>query len=149
MKSDTIQFGNFSVPLQEFASQGNAILGIRDSGKSYTATLLAERLLDYGIPFVAFDPIGVWRSREPAKVTKVPVLDPYSSHNWYYGPCPNGQKSPCYSVLFLQFFQKALPRTKPRKPRRGEGRGTRGCPVPSTFRLYFAGKPPRALPFPS
>src|SRR5271165_4729817 len=42
MKSDTIQFGNFSVPLQEFASQGNAILGIRDSGKSYTATLLTR-----------------------------------------------------------------------------------------------------------
>src|SRR5271157_5492854 len=61
MKSDTIQFGSFAVPLKEFATQGNAILGIRDSGKSYTATFLAEKLLDYGIPFVAFDPIGVWR----------------------------------------------------------------------------------------
>lgn len=46
---------------QTFASQGNAILGIRDSGKSYTAVGIAERLFDAGIPFVAFDPIGRWR----------------------------------------------------------------------------------------
>lgn len=46
----------------EYASQGNAILGIRDSGKSYSATLLAERLLDAGIPILAFDPIGVWHN---------------------------------------------------------------------------------------
>jgi polynucleotide 5'-kinase involved in rRNA processing len=41
-----------AIPFVEFASQGNAILGIRDSGKTYTATWLAERLLDHGIPFV-------------------------------------------------------------------------------------------------
>lgn len=45
----------------EYASQGNAILGIRDSGKTYTATYLAEQLLENDIPFIAFDPIGVWR----------------------------------------------------------------------------------------
>jgi hypothetical protein len=45
----------------DYASQGNAILGIRDSGKTYTATYLAEQLLDNNIPFIAFDPIGVWR----------------------------------------------------------------------------------------
>jgi DNA helicase HerA-like ATPase len=45
----------------EYASQGNAVLGIRDSGKSYTATLIAEQLLEARIPFVAFDPIGVWK----------------------------------------------------------------------------------------
>lgn len=44
-----------------YGSQGSAILGIKDSGKSYTATFLAERLFEHGIPFVAFDPIGVWR----------------------------------------------------------------------------------------
>lgn len=52
---------NVQIDALDFASQGNAILGIRDSGKSYTATWLAERLLDAGIPFIAFDPIGVWR----------------------------------------------------------------------------------------
>ena len=50
-----------SINLVDYASQGNAILGIRDSGKSYTATFIAEQLLDNNIPFIAFDPIGVWR----------------------------------------------------------------------------------------
>lgn len=45
----------------DYASQGNAILGIRNSGKSYTATYMAERLMDENIPFIAFDPIGIWR----------------------------------------------------------------------------------------
>lgn len=52
---------SFSIDAVEYASQGNAILGIRDSGKTYTATLMAERLMDNNIPFIAFDPIGVWR----------------------------------------------------------------------------------------
>ena len=52
---------NFSIKDISYASQGNAVLGIRDSGKTYTATYIAERLLDANIPFVAFDPIGVWR----------------------------------------------------------------------------------------
>lgn len=56
-----IPFGPISLDPVEIGSQGNAILGIRDSGKSYTATLLAEGLFDAGIPFIAFDPIGVWR----------------------------------------------------------------------------------------
>lgn len=46
----------------EYATQGNAILGIIKSGKSYTATYIAERLLDAGIPIIAFDPIGIWRN---------------------------------------------------------------------------------------
>jgi len=52
---------NLSINSVEYATQGNAILGIRKSGKSYTATYIAERLMDEGIPFIAFDPIGVWR----------------------------------------------------------------------------------------
>lgn len=56
-----IDLGKISIPLDEYASQGNAILGIRDSGKSYTATAIAERLMDCGIPIIAFDPIGIWR----------------------------------------------------------------------------------------
>jgi hypothetical protein len=53
--------GALSVDLREYAVQGNAVLGIRDSGKSYTATYIAERLMDAGIPIVAFDPAGIWR----------------------------------------------------------------------------------------
>lgn len=52
----------------EYASRANAILGIRDSGKTYTATLIAEQLFECRIPFFAFDPIGRWRFlRSPAK----------------------------------------------------------------------------------
>lgn len=56
-----IRLGPLELDPVEIGSQGNAVLGIRDSGKSYTATYLAERLFEAGIPFVAFDPIGVWR----------------------------------------------------------------------------------------
>jgi hypothetical protein len=60
---------------QTVASQGNAILGIRDSGKSYTAIKIAEMLFDAGIPFVAFDPIGRWRfMRVPGAGHGYPVV---------------------------------------------------------------------------
>lgn len=59
--SDTIKLRGASIKVHDYAASGNAILGIRDSGKTYTATFMAEQLLKAGIPFVAFDPIGVWR----------------------------------------------------------------------------------------
>jgi len=59
--NDILALDKIKIPITEYASQGNAILGIRDSGKSYTATFIAERLLDAGVPFVAFDPIGIWK----------------------------------------------------------------------------------------
>lgn len=59
-----------SIEAVEYASQGNAVLGIRDSGKTYTATYLAEQLLENDIPFIAFDPIGVWRSLKVGKSGK-------------------------------------------------------------------------------
>lgn len=58
---------NLSIDSVEYASQGNAILGIRGSGKSYTATAIAEKLMDDNIPFIAFDPIGIWRSLKIGK----------------------------------------------------------------------------------
>jgi hypothetical protein len=60
---------------QTAASQGNAILGIRDSGKSYTAIAIAERFFEAGIPFCAFDPIGRWRFlRVPGHGRGYPVV---------------------------------------------------------------------------
>jgi hypothetical protein len=56
-----IKLGAVSLDARDYASQGNAILGIRDSGKSYAASYIAERLMDAHIPIVVFDPIGVWR----------------------------------------------------------------------------------------
>lgn len=45
----------------KYAAEGNAILGIRGSGKTWTAKQIAEQLLDAGVPIVVFDPIGSWR----------------------------------------------------------------------------------------
>ncbi len=58
---------NFQIDAVTYASQGNGILGIRDSGKSYTATAIAEKLLEAGIPFVTLDPIGVWKNLKYGK----------------------------------------------------------------------------------
>ena len=57
----TLDFGKVQIPVLDYASQGNAFLGIRASGKTYSATKAAEGLLDTGIPILAFDPIGIWR----------------------------------------------------------------------------------------
>ncbi len=48
------------IKMAEYASQGNAILGIKGAGKSYAATYIAEQLMDAGVPIIAFDPIGIW-----------------------------------------------------------------------------------------
>lgn len=53
---------NFSIPANDYANQANAILGIRDAGKTYTAMKAAEELLDCDIPIVVFDPVGVWKN---------------------------------------------------------------------------------------
>lgn len=58
---NSFKVDTLTIDAAAYGSQGNAILGIRDSGKTYTATLFAEKLFDAGVPFVAFDPIGVWR----------------------------------------------------------------------------------------
>src|SRR6266404_1679081 len=69
------KFGAVKIEPSAYGSQGSAVLGIRDSGKSYTATELAERLFEAGIPFVAFDPIGVWRFlRDPGHGRGYPVV---------------------------------------------------------------------------
>jgi hypothetical protein len=69
------RFGPLTIEAAAYGSQGSGILGIRDSGKTYTATLLAERIFAAGIPFVAFDPIGVWRFlRVPGKGQGLPVV---------------------------------------------------------------------------
>jgi uncharacterized protein len=69
------KFGAVKIEPSAYGSQGSAVLGIRDSGKSYTATELAEKLFEAGIPFVAFDPIGVWRFlRVPGHGRGYPVV---------------------------------------------------------------------------
>lgn len=71
----TIHLGALAIDPAAYGSQGNAILGIRDSGKTYTATYLAERLFESGIPFITFDPTGVWRFlRVPGKGKGYPIV---------------------------------------------------------------------------
>jgi hypothetical protein len=53
---------DYSIDAIDYAGQGNAILGIRDSGKTYTGTKAAEGLLDAGIPIIVYDPIGIWKN---------------------------------------------------------------------------------------
>lgn len=57
-----INLGNISISLEDFAIQGNGILGIKETGKSSTAIYLAEQLLENKIPFIAFDQIGIWKN---------------------------------------------------------------------------------------
>lgn len=56
-----IELQGGAVALADYAIQGNAMLGIKESGKTYAATFMAERLFEANVPFIAFDPIGVWR----------------------------------------------------------------------------------------
>lgn len=53
---------NFSIESIDYAGQGNAILGIRDAGKTYTAVKAAEELIESGFPIIAYDPVGVWKN---------------------------------------------------------------------------------------
>lgn len=71
----TIRLGRVPLALDDYAIQGNAILGVKESGKTYSATYLAEQLLEAGIPWVAFDPIDVWRwLRVPGRGRGYPVV---------------------------------------------------------------------------
>lgn len=49
------------MPVLDYAVSCNAILGIRDSGKTVTAKGIAEQLLEHDVPIVVFDAVGKWR----------------------------------------------------------------------------------------
>lgn len=61
MSKQNIVLGSVSVPLAAYATQANAILGIKGSGKTTTAKGIAEQLLDHDIPILVLDPVGMWR----------------------------------------------------------------------------------------
>ncbi len=68
-------FGIKDFPLTEYAIAANAVLGTRDSGKTYTATEASEELFEAGIPFIWLDPIGVAHNlRIPGKGRGYPVV---------------------------------------------------------------------------
>jgi hypothetical protein len=75
MKKLEFNLGKLKIDAPAYGSQGNAVLGIRDSGKTYTATEIAEKLFEAGIPFTTFDPTGVWRFlRVPGAGRGYPVV---------------------------------------------------------------------------
>lgn len=59
--SKYITLGTVKVPIENYATQANAILGIKGSGKTTTAKGIAEQLLDAGVPIIVLDPVGMWR----------------------------------------------------------------------------------------
>lgn len=61
MSAKYIKIGEAAIPLSSYAIGGTALLGIRGSGKTWTAKGIAEQLLEHGVPIIVFDPIGVWR----------------------------------------------------------------------------------------
>lgn len=68
-------FGINGLEESEYAISANAILGIRDSGKTYTATEASEELFEAVIPFVWLDPIGVAHNmRIPGKGRGYPIV---------------------------------------------------------------------------
>lgn len=56
-----IHIGDALIPIVDYAISGTAILGIRDSGKTYAAKGIVEQLLDAEVPPIIVDPIGRWR----------------------------------------------------------------------------------------
>lgn len=61
-----LKLGQFRLPMLDYAIAANAVLGIKESGKSYAATCIAEQLMLAGVPIIAFDPIGVWHNLKVA-----------------------------------------------------------------------------------
>lgn len=73
MPTPTLEIGK--VDLRRMAVEGNAVLGIRNSGKTVTAKLLAHGMHAAGIPFIAYDPIGMWRwLRVPGRGNGIPIV---------------------------------------------------------------------------
>lgn len=59
--SAQIHIGSVKIPVLDYAVSCNAILGIRDSGKTVTAKGIAEQLIEHSVPIMVFDAVGKWR----------------------------------------------------------------------------------------
>ena len=60
LKLGNLQSGReFYVPV-DYQVHTTALIGIRGSGKTVAATVIAEEMLEHNLPFVAIDPVGVW-----------------------------------------------------------------------------------------
>ena len=57
-----MNLGTVNIDFQRYSTQANGILGIRGSGKTYSATYIAEQLLEWGCPLCIIDPSGMWKN---------------------------------------------------------------------------------------
>jgi hypothetical protein len=64
---------DLALPL-EAVTKTFAILAVRGAGKTHTAAVLAEELLEAGLPVVVVDPVGVWWGLRAAADGKGPGL---------------------------------------------------------------------------
>jgi hypothetical protein len=64
--SKVIHIGDVSIPLENYATSGNAVLGIKESGKTVLSKGISEQLIEYGVMPIIFDAIGVWRHMKTA-----------------------------------------------------------------------------------
>lgn len=66
----------FTLPLDAVA-QTFACIGIRGSGKTTTVKRIAEQMCKAGLPWIAFDPVGVWwglRANKDGSPSDLPVV---------------------------------------------------------------------------
>lgn len=59
MKTEINLSENLSLPAQDFIESAIGIIGKRNRGKSGTVKVIMEELVQCGMPFVAFDPVGI------------------------------------------------------------------------------------------
>ena len=66
----------FTLPLDAVA-ETFAVIGIRGSGKTTTVKRIAEQMCKAGLPWIAFDPVGVWwglRANKDGSPSNLPVV---------------------------------------------------------------------------
>lgn len=66
----------FTLPLDAVA-ETFAVIGIRGSGKTTTVKRIAEQMCKTGLPWIAFDPVGVWwglRANKDGSPSNLPVV---------------------------------------------------------------------------
>lgn len=59
MKTEVQLSEDLSLPAQDFIESAIGIIGKRNRGKSGTVKVIMEELVQCGMPFVAFDPVGI------------------------------------------------------------------------------------------
>jgi hypothetical protein len=57
-----LQLDTLELDLQDYAIQKNLFIGIAESGKSQSAGVMVERLMENLCPVTIYDPVGIWKN---------------------------------------------------------------------------------------